>query len=256
MAAVNNDPIWSRQGAIDGGNILLTAAADYNGQSINNQVIFTADATNGSYVQRLRFKALGGTVTASVARIYINNGQSHFASIAGSMSAITPTGTQSTTGGTMTTGTGIVWYGKVYPVDPGGAIGVASLESAAITAVGSGTTGSLSWAWTAVNGAKSYILITGQAAGAERHMFTSTTNSYTQTVDVSPSRENPGSLAGGNNSLFGEVSLPIVAASTSAATPDIEYPLNFALPPGYRIVVGLGATVTAGWTCEVIAGNY
>ena len=39
----NNDPIYSRVGAIDGGNILLTAANDYNGQNVNNQVIFTAD---------------------------------------------------------------------------------------------------------------------------------------------------------------------------------------------------------------------
>ena len=255
MAAANNDPIYSRQGAIDGGNILLTAAADYTGQSINNQVIFTGDSTNGSYIQRLRFKALGGTVSASVARIYINNGLSRFASIAGTMGAITPTGTQSTTGGTMFTGTGVTWYAKVYPVDPGGAIGTASLEATAAATTAS-TVGSIAWSWTAVNGAKSYIIITGTAAGAERHMFTSTTNSYTQTVDVSTSRETPGSLAGGNNALFGEVSLPIVAASNAVATVDIDYPMNLALPPGYRIVVGLGTTVSAGWTCQAIAGNY
>ena len=100
----NNDPIYSRVGAIDGGNILLTAANDYNGQNVNNQVIFTADSTKGSYIQRLRFKPLGGTVSASVARIFINNGLGRFASIAGSMGAITPTGTQSTTGGTMFVG--------------------------------------------------------------------------------------------------------------------------------------------------------
>jgi hypothetical protein len=251
----NNDPIYSRQGAIDGGNILLTAAADYNGQSVNNQVIFTADSTNGSYIQRLRFKALGGTVTASVARIYINNGLSRFASIAGSMSAITPTGTQSTTGGSMFTGTGVPWYCKVYPVDSGGGIGVPSIEATAAATTAS-TTGSIAWAWTAVNGAKSYIIITGSAAGAERHMFTSTTNSYTQTVDVSTQRENPGSLAGGNNILFGELSLPIVAAAAAAATPEFDYPMNFALPPGFRIVVGLGTTVSVGWTCTAICGNY
>ena len=251
----NSDPIYSKVGAIDGGNVLLTAAADYNGQNINNQVIFTADATNGSYIQRLRFKALGGTVTASVARIYINNGLSRFASIAGTMAAITPTGTQSTTGGTMFTGTGVTWYGKVYPVDPQGAIGTPSLEATA-AAVGASTAGSIAWSWTAVNGAKSYILITGTATGAERQMFTSTTNSYTQTVDVSPTRENPGSLAGGNNIFFGEINLPIITASNAAATPDYDYPMNFALPPGNRIVVGLGTTVTAGWTCSAICGNY
>ena len=150
MALPNNDPVYSRQGAIDGGNILLTAAADYNGQSINNTVIFTGDATNGSFIQRLRFKALGGTVTASVARIYINNGNGRFASIAGSMAAITPAGTQSTTGGSMFVGPGVTWYGKVYPVDPNGQIGVASLEATA-TATTASTTGSIAWSWTAVN---------------------------------------------------------------------------------------------------------
>ena len=254
MALPNNDPVYSRQGAIDGGNVLLTAAADYNGQSINNTVIFTGDATNGSFIQRLRFKALGGTVTASVARIYINNGNGRFASIAGSMSAITPTGTQSTTGGSMFVGPGVTWYGKVYPVDPNGQVGTVSIEATAAATTAS-TTGSIAWAWTAVNGAASYILLTGTATGAERHLFTSTTNSYTQTVNVSPTRESPSGVVT-NNYFFGEVSLPIVAASATAATPDIDYPMNFALPPGFRIVVGLGTTVTAGWTCLAIAGNY
>lgn len=255
MAAPNNDPVYSRQGAIDGGNILLTAAADYSGQSINNTVIFTGDATNGSYIQRLRFKALGSTTSATVARIYLNNGNGRFASIAATMGAITPSGTQSTTGGTMNTGTGITWYAKVYPIDPNGQIGIPSLEGSAV-AIASSTTGSIAWTWTAVNGAASYIIITGTATGAERHSFTSSTNSYTQTVNVSTSRDSPSALAGGNNALFGEVSLPIVTATQTAATPDIDYPMNFALPPGYRIVVGLGTTVTAGWTCSAIAGNY
>lgn len=255
MAAPNNDAIWSRQGAIDGGNILLTAANDYNGQSINNQVVFTADPTNGSYIQRLRFKALGATTSATVARIFINNGLSRFASIAGTMAAITPTGTQSTTGGSMFVGPGVTWFAKVYPIDPGGAIGIPSLEATAAATTASAT-GSIAWSWTAVNGAKSYIIITGTATGAERHMFTSTTNSYTQTVDISATRENPGALAGGNNALYGEITLPIATATPAAAQPDIDYPMNYALPPGCRIVVGLGATVTAGWTCQAIAGNY
>lgn len=253
--AANSDPIYTRVGAIDGGNILLNAANDFNGQNINNQVVFTADAINGSYVQRIRFKPLGGTVSASVARIYINNGLSRFASIAGSMGAITPTGTQSTTGGTMFVGPGVTWFAKVYPVDPGGAIGTPSLEATAAATTAS-LTGSIAWSWTAVNGAKSYIIITGTATGAERHMFTSTTNSYTQTVDVSAIRENPGSLAGGNNMYYGDVSLPIVPVSANSGTLEFDYPMNFALPPGYRILVGLGTTVTAGWSATVIGGTY
>lgn len=35
---------------------------------------FTADATNGGYVQRIRFRTLGTNSTATVARVWINNG--------------------------------------------------------------------------------------------------------------------------------------------------------------------------------------
>lgn len=35
---------------------------------------FTADATNGGYVQRIRFRTLGSNSAATVARIWINNG--------------------------------------------------------------------------------------------------------------------------------------------------------------------------------------
>jgi hypothetical protein len=55
---------------------LTTAAGDYTGVSVNNKQVFKADATNGSYVQRLRLKALGTNV-ASVARIYLNNGSTN-----------------------------------------------------------------------------------------------------------------------------------------------------------------------------------
>ena len=75
----NNDPIYSRVGDIttDGttamASTITTATGDYTGISANHKKVFTADATNGGFVQRLRFKATG-TNTASVARIYLNNG--------------------------------------------------------------------------------------------------------------------------------------------------------------------------------------
>ena len=74
--AGNANPIYSRVGAIglNGANTIgTTVITDYNGTGTNNFVIFTADPTNGGFVQRLRFKALG-TNAASVARIFINNG--------------------------------------------------------------------------------------------------------------------------------------------------------------------------------------
>ena len=141
MATANPNPIFSRVGAIGGvgSTTLTTAAADYTGISANNILIFTADATNGGFVQRIRLKAIG-TNTASVARVYINNGS---------------------TSGTAT-----------------------------------------------------------------------------------------------NNVFYGEVSLPATTAITTAATVDVDYPMNFALPAGYKLYVGLGATVVAGWVASVIAGAY
>jgi hypothetical protein len=59
-----------------------------------------------------------------------------------------------------------------------------------------------------------------------------------------------------NNVFYGEVSLPATTAITTAATVDVDYPMNFALPPGYKLYVGLGATVVAGWVASVIAGAY
>jgi hypothetical protein len=143
--AGNAAPIYSKDGEVSnngttGMNALVTAAAnDYTGAGANNSLIFTADATNGSFVQRIRFKA-GGTNVASVARIFLNNGSA------------------------LTTAT--------------------------------------------------------------------------------------------NNVFFGEVSLPATTAIATAATVEIDYPLNFALPPGFRIAFGLGTAVAAGWVACVVAGNY
>jgi hypothetical protein len=80
--AANTSPIFSIKGDIseDDGTTMpsavLTATGDYTGASANHELIFTADATDGGYVERLRFKALGTNV-ATVARIYINNGSAN-----------------------------------------------------------------------------------------------------------------------------------------------------------------------------------
>lgn len=145
MAAVNTDPIYSKVGDVSnntttGMNQLITAAAaDYTGVSANNSLIFTADATNGGFVQRIRLKA-GGTNVASVMRIYINNGS-------------TPT-------------------------------------------------------------------------------------------------------TAANNVFYGEISLPATTAIATAATIEIDYPLGFAINPGFRIYMGLGTAVAAGWVACVVAGKY
>lgn len=59
-----------------------------------------------------------------------------------------------------------------------------------------------------------------------------------------------------NNVFFGEVSLPATTATATSATVDIEYPLGFALNPGFRIYWGLGTAVAAGWVATVIGGKY
>lgn len=143
--SANNDPIYTKAGVLAAndttgmGSAITAAAADYTGAGANNSLVFTADASNGGFIQRLRFKALGTNV-ASVARIFINNG------------AVNTTAT--------------------------------------------------------------------------------------------------------NNSFYGELSLPATTASATAATIDLDYPMNYAMQPGFRIYVGLGTAVAAGWKVTPIAGRY
>ena len=59
-----------------------------------------------------------------------------------------------------------------------------------------------------------------------------------------------------NNTFFGQISLPATTAINTAATVEIDYPMGFALNPGFRIYVGLGTTVAASWICTAIGGKY
>lgn len=75
----NLDPIYTRAGDVSSNGStamatdIVTATGDYTGVSGNHVLVFTADATNGGFIQKLHFCAKG-TNTASVARIYLNNG--------------------------------------------------------------------------------------------------------------------------------------------------------------------------------------
>lgn len=144
--AQNITPIFSIKGSVGTDNsttmasTFTTAAADYTGATAtNNKQVWLADATNGGFIQRLRFKAIGTNI-ASVARVFINNGSAN-------------------------------------------------------------TTAS-------------------------------------------------------NNEFYGEISLPATTAIATSATVEIDYPMNFALPAGFKIFVGLGTTVAAGWVCVGIGGAY
>ena len=243
----NNDPIYSKRGAITRAILLKTAAADYFGVSEFNKEVFAADPTNGSYIQRLRFKAVGTNV-ATVARIYINNGgpNQNFAT-----APAAPTGTPSGTGGTILSGS---YYGTIIAIDAHGQQSVVGTLSAAVAVTG--PTGSIAWSWTAVAGAVSYriYVTTNATAGNAVRYFTSATNSYSQVaMPVAGTFDDP---LIGNTKLFGEISLPATTAIATAATSDIDYPMNFALPAGHKVYVGLGTTVAAGWIVIPIAGDY
>lgn len=140
----NTAPVFTLVGNLtaNGGTTMtagmVTATGDYTGVSANHVLAHTAGA-NGSYIKRIKFVATG-TNTASVARIYLNNGS------------------------TNTTAT--------------------------------------------------------------------------------------------NNQLIGQVSLPGTTAINTAATSEVEYPLEMMLEASFSIYIGLGTTVAASWIPTVIAGDY
>jgi len=251
--AANTSPIFSAKGDIQGlAGVLTTAAADYTGQSINNYPVFRADPTNGGFIQRLRFKARGGNV-ATVARIYLSAENTRLVS---SIAAVTgtPTGTPNTTGGTLLAGT---YYAKIVAVDQYGAETVASTETAVVTTTG--TTSSITWSWTPVTGAAKYEIYVGPVTNGQMTLFIQTdgtASSYTQTTALGTTNEIVGIVADTANFFYGELSLPATIGSNTVATPDIDYPMNIALPAGYYIIVGLGTTVASGWEVTAIGGAY
>ena len=143
MAGPNIDVIYSRGGSVssnDGTTMttgIVTATADYTGASANHQLIWTANATNGGYIQCLRFKATG-TVVASVARIYLNNGSTNTTAANNqfygeqSLPAVTAINTAATSD---------IDYSMGFALDPGFRI-----------YVGLGTTVAASWIVTGVGG--------------------------------------------------------------------------------------------------------
>ena len=61
-----------------------------------------------------------------------------------------------------------------------------------------------------------------------------------------------------NSAIIGELGIPATTASATAPLPDFVYPLNFALPAGYRIYVTVGTAPSGSgeFTCTVIGGKY
>lgn len=61
-----------------------------------------------------------------------------------------------------------------------------------------------------------------------------------------------------NSAIFGELGIPATTTSATAPLPDFVFPLNFALPAGYRIYATIG-TAPGGsgeFTAVVFGGDY
>lgn len=254
--AGNPNPIFSKKGAIQGGVLIQNAANEWTGQTANNFIVFQADTENGSFLQRLRFKASGNNV-ATVARIYINEGKPGIAATISAPSG-TPTGTPSASGGDMQTGT---YFARIQAIDQYLAGSALSTESASVAVTSN--TGSIVWRWSPVIGAINYRVFVGPATNQQIYVFETgaNTNVYTQTTATLNTTTNLPFHAQPQdylniNYLYGEISLPATVTSSTAATVDIDYPMNMALPPKYHILVGLGTAVANGWYVTAIGGDY
>lgn len=135
----NVEPIFSRIGDIQWNSAAITAANTAKDGTGTVATVFTADATNGGFVERLRITPLGTNI-ATVLRVFINNGSTN--------------------------------------------------------------------------------------------------------------------ATAGNNVYWDSISLTATTNSETAALQTFELPLNFALPPGYKINVVLGTAIAAGVICTVIGGKY
>jgi len=71
--AANTNPIYTLSPDIQWGTTAITTANTAKDGTGTVLTAFTADATNGGYVQKIRFRA-AGTNVATVARVFINNG--------------------------------------------------------------------------------------------------------------------------------------------------------------------------------------
>lgn len=72
--SANTLPIFSAVGDIEWTTVQTAANTTYDGTTGTPAIAFSA-SVSGGFVQRIRFKA-SGSATATVARIFINNGQS------------------------------------------------------------------------------------------------------------------------------------------------------------------------------------
>lgn len=71
----NTAPIYPKGPHVEWGTTVITAANTAKDGTGTTNLIFTADAANGSYVEKIIFKP-AGTNIQTVARLFLNNGGS------------------------------------------------------------------------------------------------------------------------------------------------------------------------------------
>ena len=270
--AGNQSPIFSRVGDVQGSVLLVNAVgaanSGYWGTDANTVTLYTADQTNGGFVQRVRLKANQST-PATVVRFWICNANGQLATT--TTAPQTPAAAVSTTAGTMTPGT---YFYKIQALDAFGQPGAFSTE-VSNTVPSTGNNISLTWTApsTATQGVSQYRIAVGLATNQEQFYIANVVGlAYTQNTSFWTGQL--GNQFGGftgiianstvtfqtsltlNSTFVGEISLPAVTASATAATVEIDYPLNIALPPGYRLIAGLGTAAANGIMATVIAGKY
>lgn len=76
MATANNNPIYPGGPQIEWAPAFVTAANTAKDGTGTVGTVFTADATYGSYLKELKFRAVGSNVQ-TVARVFMNNGSSN-----------------------------------------------------------------------------------------------------------------------------------------------------------------------------------
>lgn len=59
-----------------------------------------------------------------------------------------------------------------------------------------------------------------------------------------------------NNTLFFERTLAATTVSQVAELPDVILPINVSLPAGYKIYYTFGTAVAAGYSIQVVGGDY
>lgn len=74
--AANTSPIYTRTPDVQWGTTTVATANTAKDGTGTVLTVFTADATEGGFVQKIRFRA-AGTNVATVARIFINNGSTN-----------------------------------------------------------------------------------------------------------------------------------------------------------------------------------